>query len=62
MMETGTDPTPLQGARYRRYVDHIQGCTMCGRTRCPVGQALCAAYLAHARSPVRTALPARGSG
>lgn len=52
-MQAGIED-PLHGFRYSVYVDHLKGCTECGRTRCPVGEVLCSDYLADARLQTRS--------
>ncbi|MET8633859.1 hypothetical protein ACWEQ2_15580 [Streptomyces sp. NPDC004096] len=36
---------------YRAYVAHVSCCGQCGPKRCPVGAALCRAYLKEVNSP-----------
>ncbi|MFG3221775.1 hypothetical protein [Streptomyces sp. NPDC048185] len=55
-MDTRSDTDQHHGADYTAYVDHLKNCTECGRTRCPVGETLCTAYLTRVRTMTRTAL------
>ncbi|TFV33674.1 hypothetical protein E4K10_38920 [Streptomyces sp. T1317-0309] len=49
-MRRAEDPNGAELKTYRAYVAHVSCCGQCGPRRCPVGAALCRAYLKEVNS------------